>query len=243
MSSHVEKKRSVHYIFNHPGRIAHLVKHPKASVWLFYSRYELEDLREILMYPEYLQVIYNKGTDTFNHLVLLNNSVIKRLNQERWNYIDFRPYMIDKERNLPSKGKNFNLYIKCPFEIPLDECKSMINQKLQLFTKYNLIPDNSWKIECSSRRSSTDSIPWRKINKADEKKSKSCDNSPAGSPREPLIFYNLIIKFTHLKENGGLTDEHIGVALVRTALQHDYWYDETKEWNGMKISCQWQNVM
>jgi hypothetical protein len=234
MSMDIEKKRSVHYMFNHPERINHLVKHSKASIWLFYTRYELEDLREILMYPEYLQVIYNKGVDTFNHLVLLDNSVIKRLHQERWNYIDFRPYMIDKERNFPSKGKLFNLYIKCPIEMPLERCKNIINERLHLFSKYGLIPDDSWKMECTYRRSSIDSMPWRKpMASQGERKSKSCDNSPNGSPREVRIFYNLIIKFTHIKD----TDDRVGVALVRTALQHDYWLPD-----GMKINCQWQNT-
>lgn len=239
LSAHaLPNKKSVHYLFNHPGRLDHLVQHPKAKVWLFYTRFTVEDLNEILMFPEYLRVIYNKGSDSYNHLVLLDDSVIDRLKQERWNYIDFRPYMIDVERNFPTEDKTFNLYIKCPFEISRDDCIKIIEEKLKLFVKYGMVPADSWKIDCIYRRTSLDRINWKNKNPADSKKSRSCDSSPSTSPpdgsvKTPPIFYNLIVKFAGIDNH----DMKLSACLVRAALQHDYWNNE-----GLRISCQWQVV-
>src|SRR5581483_2788709 len=122
-----KKTTSLHYALNNPTRMPHLVKLKNAGLYVIYTRYCLEFLNEILKYPEFLRIIYNRGIDTCKHLVLLDDSMIERLNQERWTYIDFRPYMVDKERNLPPTGRSYNLYIKCPVTIPQDECVNIIN--------------------------------------------------------------------------------------------------------------------
>jgi len=258
-----KKTTSLHYALNNPTRMPHLVKLKNAGLYVIYTRYCLEFLNEILKYPEFLRIIYNRGIDTCKHLVLLDDSMIERLNQERWTYIDFRPYMVDKERNLPPTGRSYNLYIKCPVTIPQDECVNIINQRLKLFAKYKVIPDNSWKIQCTWRRARSNSadssaLSWRRPSAEKKvcptnlarKKSSSADSSPRDPTKdEPLpsdntsfLFPNLIVCFPSASQSSspGLSSNQelcYGIALARIMLQHDLWGNHQ-----IQINCQWQHV-
>jgi len=165
---HGTQGQNIHHIFNNPIRKLHLREVPHTRLYLIYTRYPVPFLQEILMNPDFLRVIYNEGhIDTFKHLALLDEKLIKRLNQERWNYMDFRPYMIDIQRNLPSNNKTYNLYIKCPITIAINECIDIIRTKLHLFAKHGVIPDNCWKISTIVRRARSNSmdtsgpVSWR----------------------------------------------------------------------------------
>ena len=132
-------------------------------IYIIYSNWSLDKLSDFLtsMVNDgvgLLKIIYdNVGNETNKTLALISDALYIELLVKGYGInkycADFiiKKYKFDKTKGLsPSPDKSNNLFIPVPSSQKSNELfiTNVLNTKLEIFVKYNIIPAECWRIKC-----------------------------------------------------------------------------------------------
>jgi hypothetical protein len=128
-------------------------------VFIIYSNWNIDKMKAFLLKYDIdgvcmLKMIYdNSGSETNKTIAILSNNLYDKLIAEEYNVykynVDFKikRYKLG-DFLLPPKDKSDNLFIPIIKKTTETYVTDIINNKLSLFAKFDIIPYYSWKIKC-----------------------------------------------------------------------------------------------